>query len=203
VLLDTSPSGIAARSMQRRLQQQRSTIRLLMILMGLLLIVAIVVIGVMITRLARVQSLSSAQPAGAGGGRAATSAPTAPERPVLQQAPSDSDSIEGSSLGGAPAGEASATATMPDDQSDVPAPAVENATSTIDGDHEHAQALLVAAKKEARPLKDRIKDCDAAAGLLKAIKARAKPAELPPNLDQEIMEADRLLERLKLQEFFP
>ncbi len=62
VLLDSSPSGIAARSMQRRLQQQRSTIRLLMLMMGLVTIVAIVVIAVMITRLAGTQSAQAVQP---------------------------------------------------------------------------------------------------------------------------------------------
>jgi hypothetical protein len=56
---------------------------------------------------------------------------------------------------------------------------------------------------ENRPLKYRIKDAEQAAALIKSIKTKSSPTDVPAAIDQEIADADRLVERLKLQEFFP
>jgi hypothetical protein len=202
VLLDTSPSGIATRSMQRRLQQQQRTIRLLMLVMGLVIVGSIIVISAIIMRMANQQDAqpgSTSQPpaapssANAGGNNPATSPPasagsadetTATTEPLEQDVPS-------------------ATAPVVD-ENDLSAPAIESAAaSSIEADHERAMALLGEARKESRALKERIKDCEEAVALLKAIKARVSAEEAPASLDQQITEAESLLERLRLQEYFP
>lgn len=194
-----SANSVAARALQRRLQRQQGTIRLLMAVVGIVTIGAIVVIIAMVARFARLQSnttgnptstgSSSANPAVTGGGGAqpaagaqsnaapATTLPVTP--PLAHEEPATS---------------------LPVDELATPA-ALQS--ELVKADHQHALELVVDARKENRPLKDRIKDAEQAAALLKSVKTRSSPADMPATIDQEIADADRLVERLKLQEFFP
>jgi hypothetical protein len=194
-ILDSSAAGVAARSMQRRLHRQQQTIRWLMIIAGAVTVLSIILIISMLTRLAQ---SPPASPAGNGGG----------QQPVVNQpAPAGGERHSA----GSPASRGAAPATQPLDThatastlpaDELTAPAAE-AIASFKADHERAAALLVEAKKEQRALKDRIRDSEQAVALLKNIKTKAPPSQQPAGLDQEIAEAERLVERLKLQEFFP
>jgi hypothetical protein len=181
--------------MQRRLQRQQGTIRLLMVLMGLVLVGSILVIGVMIKRLAELPEQAAPSAAEALQNAVTESTPTPAAQGSGDATPDESMPAPAALERDEPVAE-----TAPDDLS---SPAVQAPGDQIEQDHQRAQALLVEARKESRPLKDRIKACEEAVTLLKAVKSRATPTETPGGLEQEIAEADRLLERLRLQEYFP
>jgi hypothetical protein len=213
-ILDASAAEVAARSMQRRLHRQQNTIRLLMAAVGVLTVASIVVIVMLIVRFGRVNEAQppsqTGQPASveSGSGAAAQGA----------DAPAGSSSRDGTvesetaptlnetdlpvGAAASPAG-AAPPATQSIKEPQAPAPPNEGSAGTIEEDHERAIVLLDEAKKEDRQLKDRVSDCEQSVALLKGIKARAAAAERPEGLDEQIVEAERLLERLKLQQFFP
>jgi hypothetical protein len=210
-ILDTPAGEVAARSLQRRLHRQQNTIRLLMALMGLVTVASIVVIVVMIVRLGRMNDAQPASqggqtaPVGSGGAAAAegASAPAASSSRRGSAGSETSSSVESAAPIEASAPPATATpATQSGAESPAPA-SIDGTTGTIEDDHERAIALLVEAKKEDRELKARISDCEQSVALLKGIKARASADERPEGLDEQIIEAEQLLERLKLQQFFP
>ena len=185
--------AIAARSLQRRVQHQQQTIRLLMISLG---VVALLATGVIIALIVRGvpgktstgnQTVNASQPSPGSGS-------TPSEAPSLEAAPPETEPSS------QPLDLEQPAATMPAGDLTPPAP---GGVEDFKADLDNAAALLSAAKKEDRPLKDRIKDAEAAAVLLKKVKAKAAPSHQPAVLDQQIVEADRLVERLKLLEFFP
>jgi len=183
---------IAARSLQRRVQHQQQTIRLLMIALGAVALLATAVIIALIVR-----GLPSKTSTGHGAVNA--SQPNPSEASTSETLAPDASQAEAESAS-QPLDLEHPAATMP--ASDLTPPAAVG-VEDFKADLDNAAALMTAAKKEDRPLKDRIKDAEAAAALLKKVKAKASPSQQPADLDQQIVEADRLVERLKLLEFFP
>jgi len=183
---------IAARSLQRRVQHQQQTIRLLMIALGAVALLATAVIIALIVR-----GLPSKTSTGHGAVNA--SQPNPSEASTSETLAPDASQAETESAS-QPLDLEQPAATMP--ASDLTPPAARG-LEDFKADLDNAAALMTAAKKEDRPLKDRIKDAEAAAALLKKVKAKASPSQQPADLDQQIVEADRLVERLKLLEFFP
>jgi len=199
-LLDSSAASLATRAMQRRLQQQQSTIRLLMIVVGAVAVMAVIVILAMLSRLGRMQQdAASARPQN---GQLSQPQPQ-PEAPRPAEPAAASPNGEGTAPGANAATAPSTTTPAPAPSSAAATPRTSSAGANVREDHQRAAALLLQAKKEDRSLKERIADCEQALALLRAIKANAAAPDQPPTLDAEIAEADRLLEKLKLQEFFP
>lgn len=193
-----SASGVAARSMQRRLQRQQSQIRLLMIVLGLVSVLSVVVIVAMLLRDTQggdQRQPQESKPAAPASNDASTSARNAPS-----SGESDPDAGKSPDATGEALDQSPPTTSAP--ANDLDAPAVES-QPTVAAEFARAQALLTEGKKEERPLKDRIRDVDGAIAVMKSIRAKAHASEQPADLAKTLAEAERLLERLKLQEFFP
>ncbi len=190
-LQSVGTDAIAARSLQRRVQHQQQTIRLLMLALGAVALLATAVIIALIVR-----GLPSKTPTGTGAANASQPSPSAAN---TSHAPAPEASPPEAEPASQPLDLDQPAATMPTRDLTPPAASAEDFKADLD----KVAALLTAAKKEDRPLKDRIKDAESAAALLKNVKAKAAPSQQPADLDQQIVEADRLVERLKLLEFFP
>ncbi len=193
-----SVNSVAARAMQRRLQNQQQTIRLLMLVVGVVTVLAIAAIVIMIVRSGQADGGSES-----GGGTNSTSEKSAAPASAGNSSAAGENRSPSATAATAPAQplETSESATsLPADE--LAAPPAEAADS-INADYERAAALMIEAKREDRLLKDRIRDAETAASLLKNIKQKASPADRPKSIDEEIAAADRLVEKLKLQEFFP
>ncbi len=189
-----SASSVATRSMQRRLQQQQSQIRMLMIMLGVVTVVSLVVMIALLANRGLGAKDSSNAPAG---GKASINESSSSAGNGAQQ----SDAAE---QPGQPLDHSQPGAILSTD--DLDAPAVAPAESTAkpdDKDAEQAKTLLAAARKEDRPLKDRISDVERALETLRVMRDRTAVAQRSQELLASIADAERLLERLKLQEFFP
>lgn len=191
-----SANSVAARSMQRRLQRQQSQIRLLMIVLGMVSVLAIVVIIAMLVRNAKVGAgdtkPSDANAAANSNGAVPSDANGATKKESIA-APQPEER-------GEPLDESQPPTSLP--ANDLDAPAV-SAKNDIADQYAVAEALLIEGKKEDRPLKDRIVDVEKAVDAMKAIHDKAAASDKPADLVKTLAEAQRLLERLKLQEFFP
>jgi len=198
-LLSTAPADLAARFTQRRVQQQKRTIRLLMILLGVVTLLSIIVIAAMISHMVGTQAAQSAnQPQSTATDKNDRSAASTKDK--ANQKPATSSASNANAPASQPLERAEPAQTLP--AGELQTPEIVAGTSFRE-DHERAAALLIEARKDERALKDRIRDCEQAVDLLKNIKAKAPPAQRPDGIAQEIADAEKLLERLKLQEFFP
>ena len=193
-----SVNNVAARALQRRLQNQQQTIRLLMLAVGAVTLLAIAAIVTIIVRSSRASG-EGANANGSGGSPEKTAAPAATGS-GSKSGGNSSPPANATTVPAQPLDTNTHATTIPADG--LAAPAADAAESIIT-DHEKAVGLMIDAKKEDRPLKDRILDAESAAALLKSIKQRASATDKPKTIDAEIIEADRLVEKLKLQEFFP
>lgn len=199
-----SVNSVAARAMQRRLQNQQQTIRLLMLAVGAVTLLAIAAIVTIIVRSGRAAN----EAGGANGGANAVAAstqpgamtPTSNDASKTNAQPSDATAEHPNASTAKPLDANAPATSIPADELVTPAA---DGSELIRADHEKAVGLMIDAKKEDRPLKSRIRAAEEAAALFKAIKQKAPTAQRPKALDEEIAEADRLVEKLKLQEFFP
>jgi hypothetical protein len=175
---ESSDSSVANRAAHRRLMQQQQTIRMLFV--AVFILAALVIIGFAAWLGARRETIpptspSSTAPAAEVEHAATASASTAPADGHVGPAPSNEQKKPAS--------------TAPED--------IAHRQQELD----RALSLIAAAEDATRARPDRIADYEQALASLK--KLQASSDELPDDLAATISDAERAMERLKLEEFFP
>jgi hypothetical protein len=173
---------LVARAMQRRVRSQQHTIRILMIaviVLAVLMIVSLAAFFAAKTKPSASQSVDQRK--------------HAPARSTAVPSPSDVGEAKSSK----PA--ATTSSTLPA-TSDAAADAAE-----IDFEAELARAneLIGQGEQSDRALNERISDYEEALKLLKGIQENAPASRRPSDLNEQIANVQRELERLRLKEFFP
>ncbi|MHC5022835.1 MAG: serine/threonine-protein kinase [Planctomycetota bacterium] len=195
-------SGMAMRSMRRRLDAQSRTIRLLTILFVVTLIVTIVVTALSITRLAPPGEPVSAPPPAVD-----------PDQELDSSSPPSSSDVAVETVAGDPlgAGPEPTLETSGDDMTDssstlpiTPPPAEVDPTTLPPAEAQGlAIQLATAARDEQRPRAERLADYVEALRILRFIEANVPDADHPAGLSKTIELIEEQRERLELEEFYP
>ncbi len=186
-IFDDYSATAVTRSLHRRVAAQQRTIRVL----GVALIVVVV--------LAAIVTVASLGSDDSGAGNPAVGSPfdTAVDGAAGDQAIQEPPASMSSDA--AASGDAFAPAAVDATQESE----VEPAVFSPDTVYAESLQLIAKAKEVDRPTKDRIKDYEEALRLLQAIVTEASADAQPDDISSTIDRANKALERLRLEDFFP